>query len=386
MRWLGFGSSVFLALASSVTYARDTRFVVKVGQYGPRTEVRVARPTLQWQIWAADQTSRVTNVDLRLDGRRVEAQYDSRSRSVKYTPSSALSPGSHKVECRITFEGGAYFDKRWETRVADSPISEFPHPNDFQNESVRITNELRHALGLQPVQQDERLNFASLLHCNYLSQNKATGHGEQAGTPGFLAASGAERLEVYGYTGSSWEDVNFGSQSAAESLLELFNAPYHRIPFMQPGEVVFGSGYCDQRTTLEFGMSSEEGTVVSPADGQTGVPTIWRDYERPNPLRVHGVNLAQTGYPIVFSHFGESMPRIHSVTASLTGPTGEEVECWLNTPENDDELTGAAILIPQTALRPGTRYQATFSAMDESGQPLVKTIRFTTAGAPKKAK
>src|SRR4051812_18657875 len=109
MRHLGFATTVLLGLVAGAAFGCDTPFVVKVGQYGPRTEVRIARPTLQWQIWAADQTSQVTGVDLKLDGKRVDAQYDSKLRSVKYTPSAPLSPGAHKVQCRITFEGGAYF-------------------------------------------------------------------------------------------------------------------------------------------------------------------------------------------------------------------------------------------------------------------------------------
>jgi uncharacterized protein YkwD len=387
MRRLGTAFLLSLCGLALTGAATDTRFVVKVGQFGPRTEVRVARPTIQWQVWAADQTSRVTSVDLKLDGKRVDAQYDARSRAVKYTPTAPLSPGVHRVECRITFEGGAHFDKNWDTRIADAPLKDFPAPSAQQAEALSVTNELRRALGLASATSDDRLNFAAFQHSDYLAQNNLTGHGEKPGTPGFLAATGAERLEVYGWMGSSWEDVNFGSRSVTESVKDLFNAPYHRIPFMQPGAIPFGAGYSDQRTTLEFGASEETGTVISPNDGQTGVPISWRNYERPNPLRMHGTTQAETGYPIVLGYFGPTLPRLRNVSASLTGPNGDQILCWLNTPENDDALVGAAILIPRLPLRPGTRYTASFSATDENGRPIERTATFTTAGpAPKKGR
>ncbi|AIE87200.1 putative S-layer associated protein [Fimbriimonas ginsengisoli Gsoil 348] len=315
---------------------------------------------------------------LTLDGKPVDAQYDPHARAVKYTPNKPMTPGAHNVDCRITFEGGASFDKKWVTRIAEAPLAEFPSPTRDQVEAITAINDLRHALGLTTVVPDQRLNIAAFLHSSYLAKNNENGHAEKPGTPGFLGASGVERLEAYGYVGSCWEDVGFGSHSVTEAVNDLFDAPYHRIPFLQPGSIPFGSGYVDQRTTLEFGASDEGGVVVSPADGQTRVPCLWHNFERPNPLRSRATTTTVTGYPIVLAGFGTGFSRLHGVSARLAGPKGEPITCWLNKPENDDVLTSAAILIPQLPLRAKSTYTATFSAYDDEDRPIDKTVKFTT--------
>lgn len=366
-----------LSVLAAATSVADTRFVVKVGGYGPRTEVRIARPTLKWEIWPADSGAKVRSVSLTLDGKPVAAVYDERARAVTYTPREALESGVHKVYCRITFDNGAAFDQRWETRVAVSPLVSFPSPNALQQKALTTVNAFRGNLKLPAVTCDDRMNLAALQHSLYLATNRTTGHGEEPGRSGFLGKSGAERLEAYGWIGSSWEDVNVGAIDLRESITELFDAPYHRIPFMQPGTFDIGTGFEDSRLTVEFGTSPDSGVVISPSDGQKGVPCAWTNFESPNPLRFHG-NAKRTGYPIVCSVFGPELPKLNYVKASLVADGGHEVPCWLNSQDNDAYLTGAAVLFPQSPLKPNTRYIVRFSAQDDNGKPIEASAIFTT--------
>lgn len=371
--------TVAAALLASIssTFASD-RFAVKVGSYGPRTEVRLARPTLKWEIWPATEKSKVRHIDFRLDGKPVDAKYEEKLRAVVYTPTAPLSAGSHKVECRITFENGASFNQSWETRISATPLDSLPATSPAQNEAFDLVNRYRTDLGLPPVVHDPRLSHAALLHSTYLGLNDATGHGERPGTPGYLAQSGAERLEAFGWIGSSWEGVNFGTDSIAESIQGLFDAPYHRLPFMQPGEIAFGSGFADKRCTVEFGASEDAAVVVSPADGQKDVPCTWRNFEKPNPLRVHKSDARVTGYPIVLANFAVDFPPLGAITGTLTDANGRAVPCWFNSPANDDQLKNGCILIPQSPLRPGTTYRYSFKGVDAKGTPISAGGSFTT--------
>lgn len=215
--------------------------------------------------------------------------------------------------------------------------------------------------------------MAARLHSQYLALNKGGGHVQSPGAPGFFGATGAARLETFGFVGGSWEGIDFGSHSPTEAVRSLFDAPYHRLPFLQPGNVRFGSGFQDQYLTVEFGVGDVEGTVVSPSDGETDVPIQWRNYEVPDPLRAFPGAPKQVGYPIVLVRHGRK-PRLGTVEAKLYGPDAEEVECYL-TPAPDK---AAIILIPRRPLRSKSRYDAVFKERTFLGSERTFRAGFTT--------
>lgn len=366
MRFPRSASLILPGLALAAVFASDEKRVsARVGVYGPRGESRYAKPTFVWEIWPDDPKNKVIGVDLRIDGSVVPAAYDTDAKAVRYTPKTPLAAGKHKVACTVRVDPGVSFDQSWETTISDNAYAELPPPNAQQAEALVVANGLRAALGLPPMVSDARLNMAALLHSRYLSTNNVLGHVEAKGTPGFLGVSSADRLAAFGWVGGSWEDVSFGEEPVDRALRGLFDAPYHRIPFLQPGRVEFGAGLDGQQTTLEFGTTKEEATVISPADGQEEVPCRWRNYEQPNPLRRFAPDIRETGYPIVFARFDMYRSRWRRVSATLNGPDGEPVVCWLCNPSNDDALTNAAILIPQRPLRPRSVYRFSFEARDE---------------------
>jgi uncharacterized protein YkwD len=358
----------------------DKDFRVRLGASGPRTEVRYARPTLRWEVWPDDAERRIVAARVTLDGKPVEASYDRATRAVVYTPARPLAPGPHLVECRVTFDDGRTMDEKWETRVAASSIDELPPADQGQREALAAANRLRARLNLPPFVGDDRLNLAALLHSQYLGRNGATGHRQDPNAPGYFGATAALRLEAYGFVGGSWEGIDFGSRTPTEAIRNLFDAPYHRIPFLQPGRVSFGSGFHGQHLTAEFGLGDAEGTVVSPADGQTEVPTSWRNFERPDPLRAFPGAPKQVGYPIVVVRHGRR-PTMKVVSATLAGPEGENVPCYLTAGPKDESIAAGAILIPCRPLLPQTEYTVVFTETDERGAPRTYRAQFRTGSA-----
>jgi hypothetical protein len=65
-------------------------------------------------------------------------------------------------------------------------------------------------------------------------------------------------------------------------------------------------------------------------------------------------------------------------TAKLIDDQGMAVPCFLNTPENDSELTNGVILIPKTALRTSASYMVRVEASVQGGPEISKTWSFRT--------
>lgn len=367
--WLLLGA---LASASVPAFGSEAH----MRAFGPQSVVRVARPTLRWEVWPGKGSS-ITDAAMSINGRNVRATYDADGKALLYTPSQNLAPGDYKVEAKVMVDGFMPVKKEWDFTVATGAATKVPEPSADQLRAVDAVNEIRARIGLQPFQADNRLCAAAMAHTNYLKLNGLTGHYQHAGDPGFVGQTPAERLDAFGYGDSSWEGVDFGSQSVHDSLRRLYDAPYHRLPFLQPGTTVVGAGFLSSHMTLEFGMSGQTGTVVSPAPQEQGVPLTWSGPERPDPLAVHHMS-GVVGYPIVFAHFTPSGEKISVRRARLTTGDGDAVEIALNTPENDEHLDFAAILIPVRPLRPNMVYEASVDAVTASGKAVSTTWRFMT--------
>jgi len=345
--------------------------------YGPKGRLIVAKPTLVWEIWSTG-ADRIVGATATIDGRPVRAFYDGVAKRITAEPAAPLAPGRHAVEFVVRFSDEGTVPKDWEIEIAPGAITELPGPSPLQLRTMDWVNTFRGRMSLPPVTADPRLHYASTLHSSYLEKNQTTGHFEQDGKPGFIGVNPGDRAAAVGHIGNSWEVVEFGSQTPEEALRNLVDAPYHRLPFLQPDAVSFGSGYAGQRLTATFSTSSSTATVVSPSEGQSDVPLLWDKNERPNPLRIHATARRPTGYPIVFVHFTREPVRITVRSARLADARGAEIPCFLNTPETDTELTNAAFLIPKSPLAPNTVYTVQVSAAAPGGVDLSRTWSFST--------
>jgi uncharacterized protein YkwD len=312
-----------------------------------------------------------------INGQEVRPKYDSSERVLAYTPSKPLEAGSYKVSCKVVVDDFLPVTKAWSFSIAPGAITAVPQPNASQVRSVQVLNGIRARIGLPAMEIDPRLCAAALAHTNYLDQNNLTGHYQRPGDPGFIGNTPAQRLDAFGYSDGSWEGVDSGSDTPEQSLRRLFNAPYHRLPFLQPGTMSVGAGFAIDHMTVEFGMSSATGTQVSPAPQERNVPLSWHGPERPDPLAVHGLS-GVVGYPIVFARFSPKAEKIVVQKATLTTALGESVPFVMNTPANDEHLDFAAFIIPRKPLKPNTGYQVSVEARTASGKDISTSWLFVT--------
>jgi len=345
--------------------------------YGPRGLLKLKKPAFLWEVWSTEP-GEIVGGAATIDEKSVDARYDAERKTILVDLKEPLTPGEHTIKLSAMLKDGEAVHKTWTVNVADDAVSALPVTSESQLKTLGIVNRFRAELGLELCTMDDRINAASLLHSKYLAANKTTGHHQAEDKPGYFGRTPIERLETFGFLEDSWEVVEFGALDEAESLQNLIDAPYHRLPFLQPGAPKFGSGWDTQRLSAIFSIPKTVGTVAYPFDGQMGVKTTWSKNERPNPLRIHKDVRFPVGYPVVFAHFGPGSPVLKVRLAQINDEKDVEVPCHLNTPDNDNELHNALFLIPKGPLKPNTTYFVRVEASVENGPDVSRIWRFTT--------
>jgi hypothetical protein len=323
--------------------------------FGPLGKLKISRPMLVWEVWPGTD-SRISRFHVSVNGRLVNADYDPSGKRIWYRFEAPLAAGTYEVEADAAVDDELLLKKHWKFTVAEDATPELPQPGDIQMKAVSTVNQIRATLGLDGVMLEPSLCAAAQGHARYMKESGHVSHEETYAVKSYTGYSLDERLAAFGYVGGAAEDVGYLSKkNYADTIQALFDAPYHRIAFMQPGKPRLGTGIEDERVALDFEMNQVEGITVSPCDGQTAVPSEWNGFESPNPLRNHG-GQARVGYPIIVAGFGPHPLHIASGSGSLS-LNGSPVECYISAPDNDEHLNSAIMLIPAHPLAPG-KYEA----------------------------
>lgn len=371
-----FAALVALGIFFVLPASRANASAYEAGEPGPAGRLRVSRPTLAWKILPVEGT-RISRVSFFLNSTPVPAIYLQAKQSVVYTPRDPLPPGDYVARCTVMLDGYWPVEREWRFTIAPD-AGEPPAPDARQQRALALVNAYRQALALPPLRLDPRLCAAAAGHSAYLHANRLLTHDQQPGMQGFIGDGPAQRRAAFGYANGCFENLASGSTSVARALQGLFDAPYHRRAFLQPGSPDFGAGLVGDKTTLEIGATDAEGVVVYPADGQRDVPTEWSGNELPDPLWLHNAQ-GPVGYVISLFRFARTESSIHVDHAAVTTDAGHPVPAYLNTPDTDEHLESGILLIPRQPLRPGTTYHVAITARTGAGEDLSRSWRFTTA-------
>jgi uncharacterized protein YkwD len=338
------------------------------GDFAPTGTVSAPKPELRWKLTPTGG-GQVTRVEMLLNRKRVEATFNPSSNEVEYSPAEPLEKGLYAVVCNVTINRAVVARQDWMFEVGGSSATIAA--------ALEATNALRRELGLPAFISDQRLNDAAVAHSRYQLLNHETGHFEDPAKPGFTGKAPWDRVQRFGYPGTCFECASGNQMDPATAVKLLFDAPYHRIAFLQPGTAAIGIGFEAGALTLDYGLATDEGAGLSPSPGQAEVPIEWDGNESPSPLRIHGAT-GSVGYPIVFSWFSPRLEGNRVDSKKLIGPDGLEVPSYLNTPENDGELRFSGVLTPKAKLLRGTTYRVDVRAASQRGKKLDRSWSFTT--------
>lgn len=311
---------------------------------------------LVWEVWPGTD-SKISHFHVSINGRLINAEYDPSGRRIWYKFNEPLAAGVYEVEADAAIDDELLLKKHWKFTVTEDATPSLPEPGEVQLRAISTVNRIRAELGLDEVTLENSLCAAAQGHARYMKECGRVTHEETLATKNYVGYSLDERLAAFGYVGGAAEDVGYLSKKGyVATIRALFDAPYHRIAFLQPGSPRLGTGIEDERVALDFEMNQVVGVTESPRNGQTGVPSSWNGFESPSPLRNHG-GQATVGYPIMVAGFGPHDQHIASGTGTLS-LNGETVECYVSAPNNDEHLSSAILLIPVHPLASG-RYEAT---------------------------
>lgn len=351
----------------------------------PKGKVGLMKPTIVFEFMKTDIIPEFKSYTMKIDQIKVDAKWDMGTMTLSYIPSTDLKAGEHTVDIELELKDVDYLPlkKNWTFTVDEKAASELPStPTAQQLEGINAINDYRVMHGLNPLKYNKNLTYAANRHAQYLETNKVGGsevslHDENSTLPGYIGSKLYDRGMYASYAGNFSEDVSYDGSSKGsitQSIDSLFDAPYHRTPFLTLDAVEIGLDKQGAYTVIEFGLTNEWDSqlIVSPAPGDSYVPIEFDGHETPDPIRNHPGTKYPVGYPIMAQLSGRFIREVKLVEAKVTDSTGKELELLLNSPKDDNHLQNEVILIPTKPLSPDTTYTAFVKlSVIEDNQPKI---------------
>lgn len=359
--------AALIILLSSLIVSSKPSYALSYGYLTyPQGEVGVLRPDIGVNLELSEGRT-PESYHFYLNNQEVTATYDPVSVKYVYQPKENLAPGKYSARLSFSFTGYEPVQIYWDFTVVDGAVTLSSETSKEQQLGLQAINDYRVKMGLTKVKFSDALNVAAQKHAQYLSQNKidpiktaVSLHDEDPALPGYIGKSLKERAQFIGYARSSSEDVAYNNVSLVEAIDRLFDAPYHRTPFMVPGLVEIGVYKEGPYHVIEFGFSDgvSPELVVSPGSNDVYVPTLFDGHETPDPIRNHAAAAYPIGYPIMASIYGPGVKKVSLEEAELKDEAGKAVSLLKNEPGTDDHLDTEVILMPSKPLDLDTTYKA----------------------------
>ncbi|MDX2066618.1 MAG: CAP domain-containing protein [Fimbriimonadaceae bacterium] len=326
---------------------------VRMVSFGPQGELLIARPEIRMEL-RPESGREIVDVELRVNGQREPAEFDPETGTLSYVTPKPLPAGQVEFGVTLTMDDRARLGKRWVANIQPNALADYLTPDDSSERALRAVNSMRARAGLPAAEFNRCLTTAAELHARYLEQNDERGHQQSADRPGFFGETLKERLARLGWNAGGIEATVHDVEDPAFALESAFDAPYHRLAFLQPGKMAVGFGSEGDTTTMVCNMNRERTAILSPRMGETGVPTAWINNESPNPVRFFPDAERRLGYPIVIRENGVTTGlEVESVSVTCEG---KSISTYVIDGVRDSGLKGAAFIIPTQPLARGAEY------------------------------
>ncbi|MDF2958392.1 MAG: S-layer protein [Paenibacillus sp.] len=366
IKYLRLISLALLIWCSSLALPADQANAFSYSYEGvPKQTIGVTKPTLTF-YFKTDMAYPPASYFMYLNGESVPVSYDQAKGTFTHTPAQDLVPGTYTVRMVIQYGGYEPLEKAWTFSVSKDAVKQFASPTTDQIATLAAINDYRILQGLPSVAFNVQLNAAAAAHAHYLEVNKVKQsetsqeslHTQAPSKSAFIGATPLERAAYFGYTSALGEDAAYFSGTNSEAIDVLFDAPYHRNPFLNPYIKEVGIGKRGDYTIIEFGLEPDAAPrlVVSPAEGDRYVPVSFKGNETPDPLSVHPNQKFPVGYPIMAQYYGSSVDKVKLLSAEVLDSKKQPVDILVNTPDNDKSLTSAVIVMPRKPLDADASY------------------------------
>ncbi len=321
----------------------------------PQGIIGLNKPEIGWTVFLGD--NEVESIVFLLNGNVMDVKYDEERETFYGIPEDILSD-ENDVKAILKLENWTnVIEKTWSFTIDNPSIASLPYPNQKQLTALNYANDYRYILDLPLFEFNSSLNMSAQKHADYQANLDIFSHNQIEGTEGFFGESVLERANYYGFDGNLYEDISYQSDPSIQRAVDsLFDAPYHRIPFLVPYNQYFGYGMNEYYHVLNFGNEKEPETslVAYPGPNQKNVPISWIDNETPDPLRFHPESTINVGYPIVVGIYGNDYLNLTVNHVDLRDEENNEIPFYLNSPEvtggNDEHLDQEIIIIPKKPL------------------------------------
>lgn len=116
-------------------------------------------------------------------------------------------------------------------------------PSDqIAKHALNYINQLRHEVGLTPLQPNPKLDQAALNHAKYCVVNNFQGHIQQPSLADFSGKTPSDRAYAVGYPAGVSEVISFNRDSAKPFVDDLMSAIYHRLGLLNMTVDQIGTG------------------------------------------------------------------------------------------------------------------------------------------------
>lgn len=284
-----------------------------------------------------------------------------------------------------------YSGPRIVLRAAPGPAASAIFASVAHPTAIAWLNARRAEVGLPVIAEDESVAAAAAEHAHYLELNRASGHDEFGGKPGFTGIDVTSRVRLHTESvGASEVLAVYGGPRAPDlPIEEIFDSPYHRgaifFDWQRGGEgIAVGNSAVTVVDFSDIAPSLKETELVAyPFDGDATSPTSWVNTEVPDPMGGQSQYRGQTlGYPITLS--GGPNAHIELEEFDLRDARGKKVACHIAALTPADAARSTGICTPFEPLHSGMRYSvhATGHLTQTYGishAPFDVTWSFTTA-------
>jgi uncharacterized protein YkwD len=356
----------------------------------PEGNVGLARPTIS-AVLKLSESKTLDSYSMYVNNKEVTPEFNASTTTFSYQPTSDLTPATYNVKILFQYQGYQASSIEWSFTILPGASSLSTMISPEQQTGLKAINDYRLLLGLSQVSFNDALNTAAQKHAEYLDANQidpvhtsTSLHDESQTNKGYIGKSLLERMNYVGYDKGVSEDVAYRDSSLVEAVDSLYDAPYHRIPFLNPDLTEIGIYKKGTYDVIEFGYntSSSPQLVVSPSDGDVFVPTSFDGHETPDPIRMYKSAVYPVGYPIMASLAGENIQKLTLIKGELKDDSGHDVKLYQNQSANDDHLKSEVMLMPIDPLLADTTYQATIQVsatyMDGTQKSFDRTWKFRT--------